>query len=542
MWWSVLVCGLIGRVVGDVVAPWWTNAVYYRVLVDSFRDGDGDGLGDLKGVIKQISYIKALGADAVILSPLVARSTDCSQPGTMDFTQIDERYGNDGNFNDLVEKAKKLELKLVVTLPLQTVSSGSEWFTSSAERTTGFEDRIVWKDGNPEEVPPFEDGFDTWKWHEGRGAYWASTNNEALVNLCSESAAAALSNAQCSWLKRGVSGVLLNPDFLREQRCGEQLVKKLVADAMTCVRSAGLETPVILVESSLNPLEAARYYGDGGIGANSVLSSALTTPNRSTPEMVLGFHASLLTAPLDAAPTWMTSTSTGSRIVTRYGSDMVDAINLLALTLPGSAVIQQGDELGAADTLLEWATSSTCWPYPPSPAKSPFPWDDGNNGGFSSGEPWLPLAPNYRYANAKAEFANDFSHVGVLRVAAALRKSPAFGPHVEIKRQNGAAIVLRWGSHGSLILVSNLCKDSTEVQLSRIPGIPAEMTVGASSTGSSYSVTSHLMMEKTLKLGPGETLLLAGGPRHCGGPGPVDKIANKLSEGWQKINKYFSNI
>ncbi|XP_026737755.1 uncharacterized protein LOC113500993 isoform X1 [Trichoplusia ni] len=236
-----------------------------------------------------------------------------------------------------------------------------------------------------------------------------------------------------------------------------------------------------------------------------------------------------------------TSGTNESRTATRYGSDMVDAVNLLALNLPGSAVIQQGDELAAADTILEWATATGCWPIRGYPAAAPFPWDDSPTAGFTKGQPWLPLAPNYRYANAKAEFANDFSHVGVLRVAAALRKSPAFGPHVEIKRLNGAVAILRWGSAGSLLLISNLAKEPTEVQPSRIPGIPAEMTVATSSTGSSFSVASHIVMEKSLKLAPGETVLLAGGPRHCGGPGPVDKIANKLSEGWQKINKYFSN-
>lgn len=111
---------------------------------------------------------------------------------------------------------------------------------------------------------------------------------------------------------------------------------------------------------------------------------------------------------------------------------MVDTVNLLALVLPGAAVIQQGDELGVADTILEWATSTTCWPSASIPSSAPFPWHDSTNGGFSSGEPWLPLSPNYRYANAKTEFANDFSHVGVVRVAAAMRKSPAFGPHYEV--------------------------------------------------------------------------------------------------------------
>ena len=111
---------------------------------------------------------------------------------------------------------------------------------------------------------------------------------------------------------------------------------------------------------------------------------------------------------------------------------MVETVNLLALNLPGSAVIQQGDELAAADTLLEWLSGTSCWPHQPQPWAAPFPWDDTPTAGFTTGEPWLPLAPNYRYANAKTEFANDFSHVGVLRLAAALRKSPAFGPHVEV--------------------------------------------------------------------------------------------------------------
>lgn len=129
---------------------------------------------------------------------------------------------------------------------------------------------------------------------------------------------------------------------------------------------------------------------------------------------------------------FQTSARNGSRIATRYGSDMVDAINLLSLILPGATILQQGDELGTADTLLEWATSTKCWPNAPSHSSAPFPWDDTSNAGFTSGDPWLPLAPNFRYTNAKTEYANDMSHLGVVRVAAAMRKTPAIGPHVEV--------------------------------------------------------------------------------------------------------------
>lgn len=129
---------------------------------------------------------------------------------------------------------------------------------------------------------------------------------------------------------------------------------------------------------------------------------------------------------------FQTSTSNGNHITSRIGTDLVDAVNLLALMLPGATLIHQGDELGVADTILEWATSTNCWPNQASPSLTPFPWDESISAGFTTGDPWLPLPPNYRYANAKMEFSNEFSHAGVLKVAAALRKSPAMGPHSEV--------------------------------------------------------------------------------------------------------------
>ncbi|CAG9784742.1 unnamed protein product [Diatraea saccharalis] len=542
MWIVLLLLTLSKFIVGE--PPWWNTAVYYRILLDSFKDADSDGLGDLNGATKQISYVRALGADAVIMSPLSVKSTDCSKPGVIDLAEIDVRYGTLNTLNAFLEKVNKLELKVVISLPLQTISTASECFNSSADKIVGYEDRIVWQDGTGNDIPPLQNGIDDWIWHENRAAYYGVRDNEAILNLCSEAVAAALASAQCAWLRRGFSGVLLNPDYEYDQNCAWKLVQKMAAEAIICARSSNLEIPVILVESSLDAENASKYYGDGGVGANSVLSTALTFPTKqSSPGLALSIHATLLYTPRDSFPTWTTSMPYESRITTRYGGDSVDAINLLALMLPGAAVIQQGDELGVADTILEWASSNaTCWPSRLLPSSAPFPWSDAANGGFTSGEPWLPLAPNYRYANAKSEFVNDNSHAGVLKVAAAMRKSPAMGPHVEIKRLGDAIAVLRWGGHGSLLLVANLGKMPSEEKLSAFFGLPNEISVAASSASSSFPVRAQVAVDKSFKLTPGETLLLAGGPRHCGGPGPVDKIANKLSEGWQKINKYFSML
>ncbi|CAH2269369.1 jg14074 [Pararge aegeria aegeria] len=542
MWFVAVVLVVLNSLLAEQL-PWWSNAVYYRILVDSFKDSDGDGLGDLQGTIKQLSYVRALGADAVILSPIVTKSTDCRTPGPVDFTDIDVRYGNADKFNALVEKAKKLELKLLVTLPLQTISLSSEVFNLSAERRPGYEDKLVWRNGKEDELPPDEEGVDKWIWHDGRAAYYGTANNEAILNLCSEAVIAMFSDVQCTWLKRGVVGVVVNPDYNIDYDCSVQLVKKMVIAAMGCARNTNMEPPVILVETSLGAEIGAKYYGGGSSGANSVISYALAAPTRrSSPNLALDLHAAMLYPPQDTAPTWTTSITNESRIATRYGNEMVDGILLLALTLPGAVLLHQGDELGAADTILEWAETTECWPTYAVASAAPFPWDDTPTAGFTSGQPWLPLATNYRYANAKTEYANEMSHVGVMRTAAAMRKSPAMGPHVEINRFGDALAILRWGGAGSLLVVINLGLGQTEVQLSKIPGLPQEMTIAASSGGSSLSPGSHVNLEKLIKMASGETVLLAGPPRHCGGPGPVDKITNKLSEGWQKLNKYFGNL
>ncbi|XP_050361599.1 maltase A3-like [Nymphalis io] len=468
---------------------------------------------------------------------------DCNKPGTMNFTAIDERYGNLDIFKGLTEKAKKLELKLVITLTIETISSSSELFNSSAERKSGFEDKVIWRDGNTDETPAKEVGISNWIWHKERKAYYGSSRNEAILNLCSESLTAMLSNAQCAWLKRGIAGILINPDFPSNHECGVQLVKKMTIAATSCSRASNTEAPVILVESSLGAETGAKYYGEGGSGANSVISYDLASPaKRPAASLALALHATLLFPPQDMTPTWLTSKLNESKIATRYGSEMVNAIILTALALPGATIIQQGDELGAVDTILEWAVISKCWPMQAVASAAPFPWDDTPTASFTSGDPWLPLAPNYRYANAKTEYANDLSHIGVMKVASAIRKSPAVGPYLELHRLGDTLAVLRWGGSGSLLVVSNFGREKTEALLSRIPGLSTEMTVAVSSGGSTLTIGSHVNMEKNLKLVPGESFLLVGPPRHCSGPGPVDKIANKLSEGWQKINKYFSNL
>ncbi|XP_045515019.1 maltase A3-like, partial [Pieris brassicae] len=468
----------------------WNNTIYYKLLVDSFKDSDGDGLGDLIGATKQLSYIRAVGADAVILSPINAKSPDCDHPGTVGFTEIDQRYGDEDALKKLIEKSRKLDLKLLVSVDVRSISTLSEWFNLSAAKTLGYEDWVIWRD-SPED--PTIDGVE-WLWNNIRNSYSASINNETQLNLCSDGVTEAFRRAQCVWLHRGFAGLVLSPDFTINHECGVKFVQKMATNALSCTRAANNEKPITLADTAFEIETAAMYYGD----RVNIISNALTGPVRTSPSLAVALHTELVYCPQDMTPTWRTSSS-DSRVASRYGSEFVDAINIISLFLPGATIIQQGDELGAADTLLEWATANKCWPTLAAPFAAPFPWDDSPTAGFTSGESWLPLAPNYRYANAKIEFANE--HFGVVRAVAALRKSPAFGPHYEIKRIEDALVILRWGAIGSLLVVSNLGH-----------------RIWSHSSSSSTGV--NINMNKLLKLVPGETILMAGPPRQCGGPGP----------------------
>lgn len=137
---------------------WWETATFYQIYPRSFRDSDGDGIGDLKGIIQKLDHLKQLGITATWLSPIMKSPMVDFGYDISDFKDIDPIFGTMKDFEDLIAKAKELDIKIIMDFVPNHSSDEHEWFIKSENREPGFEDYYIWKDGKnctfPEPTDP----------------------------------------------------------------------------------------------------------------------------------------------------------------------------------------------------------------------------------------------------------------------------------------------------------------------------------------------------------------------------------------------------
>lgn len=131
----------------DPVQDWWETAVFYQIYPRSFRDSDGNGVGDINGVIEKLGHLKDSGVQATWLSPIMKSPQADFGYDISDFTDIDELFGTLEDFDDLVAKAKELDIKIIMDFVPNHSSDDHDWFKKSTARETGFEDFYIWNDG-----------------------------------------------------------------------------------------------------------------------------------------------------------------------------------------------------------------------------------------------------------------------------------------------------------------------------------------------------------------------------------------------------------
>lgn len=143
----------VTRVIQRGSDDWWKHAVFYEIYIRSFKDSDGDGIGDLKGITSKLNHFLDAGVDAVWLSPIYKSSGIHQGYDISDYRDIDAEYGTMNDFNELLEKAHELGIKLILQFVPNHSSNKHEWFTLSENKTQGYEDYYVWKDPVHDKVP-----------------------------------------------------------------------------------------------------------------------------------------------------------------------------------------------------------------------------------------------------------------------------------------------------------------------------------------------------------------------------------------------------
>jgi alpha-glucosidase len=417
---------------------WWRSALFYQVYVRSFADSNGDGVGDLKGLVSRLDHLAWLGVDALWLSPVMPSPNADWGYDVADYTAVLPEYGTLDDLDDVIAAAGRVGIRVLLDLVPNHTSDNHQWFVESRSSVDDeWRDWYVWADPKPDGSAPnnwvSSFGGPAWSLDPASGQYYLHNflPEQPDLNWWHEGVRSAFDDILRFWWDRGVAGfridvcnMMIKDAALRDnppateddpfimQMFGQRPVyngnRPEAHDVLRRWRTiSGEYTPprVLLGETNVDTLEnLAAYYGSGD------------------DELHMGFNFPFIEAPFEAAelsdivarteallpagawPVWTGSNHDVSRLSTRWCDGdpaKVRLALLMLLTLRGTPVLYQGDEIGLTDR--EFAHNELLdpvgvrfWPYYPGrdPERTPMPWDGGPNAGFTAAgvTPWIPMA------------------------------------------------------------------------------------------------------------------------------------------------------
>ena len=456
-------------------AQWWRGAVIYQIYPRSFRDDNGDGVGDLRGIIDKLDYVAGLGVDAIWISPFFKSPMADFGYDIADYREVDPLFGSLDDFDALLAKAHGLGLKVMIDQVLSHTSAEHAWFKESrASRDNPKADWYVWADAREDGTPPNNwlslFGGVAWKWEPRRGQYYLHNFLAAQpdLNFHNPQVRAAVLDSVRFWLDRGVDGLRLdainfcfhdallrdNPPKPKERRVGRGFSPdNPYAFQYHHHNNTQPENLAFLAE--LRAL-LDRYPGAAALGEISSEDS-LATMDEYTRDgrLHMGYSFELLTQDRSAAyiratvrtleaqmregwPCWAISNHDVQRVVTRWGEGGEPAhyatqLSALVCSLRGSVCVYQGEELGLPEAEVPFEAlrdpyGIAFWPSfkGRDGCRTPMPWDDSAGAGFSDGTPWLPIPDSHRARSVTAQEADPQSPLhGFRRFLAWRRRQPA---------------------------------------------------------------------------------------------------------------------
>ena len=203
---------------------WWKESVIYQIYPKSFNDTSGNGLGDLRGVIEKLDYIKSLGADMIWLCPIYESPDKDNGYDISDYRKISEKYGGDHTFNELLEKIHDKGMKLMMDLVINHTSDQHAWFLESKKsKDNKYRDYYFWKDGKengpPNNWPSFFGG-NVWELDPATNQYYLHlfTKEQPDLNLDNPAVRKEIHDIIEFWLKKGVDGFRMDVISLISKR------------------------------------------------------------------------------------------------------------------------------------------------------------------------------------------------------------------------------------------------------------------------------------------------------------------------------------
>lgn len=489
LFWVSWIAMLVGAVVIIFLAPrcppaprldWYQKTAMYQIDVETFKDSDGDGIGDFKGLTSKLDYFKNQNIGTLLLSAFYESS---DSDAITDHKTVDDKLGSLADFDELISELNAKDIKLVIDFNPNHSSDKHPWFIDSVAMKEPYKDFYVWSDTDPHWLT--FSGENAWKWNEERNQYYLATfgSNRPDLNLRNEKVREELKDTLKFWLEKGVHGFkvvaasyLIEDADLREEPLGvPKSVEKTKYEDLNHIytvdhnENAGLFAEwrdvlsnftesiglrKILIAEVVGPLSS--YYKNGTQPlADLQFNAQLTQISDKSTAVELKESVDLMSKlPENAWPTFLVGSKNSKRLASRVGKDLVDAIHMATFIAKGTPITYYGDELGITDLNDNGMPQSVML------------WNNETNAGFSEGDTTLSVYPEYEAINAESQEKEKQSHLNIFKRLLALRGQPAlsFGlqEYPVLTNETFSMIRVRKGSPGYLV-VANLGTNSTVI-------------------------------------------------------------------------------
>lgn len=470
---------------------WWKEAVVYQIYPISFMDSNGDGVGDLRGIISRLDYLKELGIDVIWLSPIYESPNDDNGYDIRDYKAIMQQFGTMEDFDELISQLHARGIKLVMDLVANHSSDEHPWFIESrSSKENPFRDYYIWRPGKDGHEPNNWVSYfsgSAWQYDEQTDEYYLHlfTKKQPDLNWENEEVRKNVYEIMTWWLDKGVDGFRMdvinaiskvpglpdapNPrnekyawagplfqngprvhEFLREMH--DKVLSKY--DIMTVGETGGITTA-----------DAKLYAGEDRRELNMVFQFEHTEKLDCGPRGKWDLRQWKLSEFKEIMSRWQTdlygkawnslylNNHDQPRSVSRFGNDTTyhaESAKMLATFLhmqQGTPYVYQGEEIGMTNLIFDsiddyrdveiknlWRERVIEGGEDPETilhaihvkgrdnARTPMQWDHSENAGFTSGEPWIQVNPNYKFINVAAQLKDENSILRYYQKLIAMRK------------------------------------------------------------------------------------------------------------------------
>lgn len=510
---------------------WWQNSVVYQIYPRSFQDSNGDGIGDIQGIIKRLDYLQELGIDAIWLSPVCRSPQDDNGYDISDYQDIDPMFGNLDDMEQLISEAKKRNIRIIMDLVLNHSSDEHRWFTEAKKsKDNPYHDYYVWRDGE-EGVYPNDMGSafggPAWEWVPELKQYYFHqfSVKQPDLNWENPKVRREIYDMILWWMDKGVGGFRLD------------VIDQIAKEPDLKITNNGPRLHEFIQELSRETFQKGDLITVGEAwGADIDRAKLYSKPDGSEFSMVFQFEHMMLDqepgkekwdfCPLPfvklkkCLEKWQKELHGCGwnslfwdnhdlpRIVSRWGNDReyrVEAAKMLATVLhgmEGTPYVYQGEELGMTNVRFdsieqyqdieirnmyrerlekgyaEKDIMESIYAKGRDNARTPMQWDDTENAGFTTGTPWLGVNPNYTEINARSQLQDENSVFHYYKKLIHLRKENSIFVDGDFtlllpEDENIFAYVREYEGR-KLLVAANFTDKEVECPLLKEWGVPAD--------------------------------------------------------------------